>query len=122
MKQLFYAILISLLLTGCPTAFYGNIKNDSGHSVTVQPPRETDNSWAIKAGNTIEVNWYQECITIKDGDTTQYFVGWPVPEEAVSHGLFSSTVNATYKNNELYFNVTEGKQIKIKKVASCDKP
>ena len=121
MKQFLSIILIAFILTGCPATFYGNIKNESGYSVTILRSNKSSNSWVISSGDTMKIKWYQECLTVKDGNTILYFSVWPVPKEAISHGAFSSTLSATYKNNGLYFDLPEGEYLKIKKVDSCKK-
>jgi hypothetical protein len=121
MSRIFYVTLISLLLSGCPATFNGLVKNESTQNIVVVPPFETEFSWVIESGAEEKVNWYQECITIKGPNGIQYFSGWPIPDNVVTSGLFSSSLDAVYKNSELFFKNKEGHLIKISQVAKCEK-
>lgn len=121
MSRVLYVILISLLLSGCPATFYGIVKNESVHKVILVPPFKTELSWVIESGADEKVNWYQECITLKGPNGIQYFSGWPIPDNVVSNGLFSSSLEAVYENRELFFKNKEDQLIKMSEVASCGK-
>ncbi len=112
---------MAMLLSGCPATFHGNLKNESKRGVVVMAPLITENKWLIEAGDIRKVNWYQECITIKDGDIIKHYAGWPIPKNVVSNHTFSSSLNAVYKNNELYFQSTNGELVKIEEIENCDK-
>ncbi|GIU14740.1 hypothetical protein [Shewanella morhuae] len=87
----------------------------------IVPPFETEFSWIIESGTEEKVSWYQECITIKGPEGIQHFSGWPIPDNVVSNGVFSSSLEAVYKNSELFFKNREGQLIKISQVATCTK-
>lgn len=121
MNRIFYIALLSILLSGCPATYYGLVKNESGHTIVVVPPFETEFHWVIEPGSQKKVNWYQECITIKGPNGIQYFVGWPVSDNVVSNGIFSSSLEAVYKSNQLFFKTQKGLLIKLNEVVSCAK-
>jgi hypothetical protein len=121
MNRIFYVVLISIFLSGCPATFNGLVKNESSHEIVVVPPFETEFSWVIESGSQEKVNWYQECITIKAPSGIQYFSGWPIPDNVVSNGIFSSSFEAVYKSNQLLFKTNEDQLIKISQVVSCAK-
>jgi hypothetical protein len=121
MNRIFYIVLISILLSGCPATFNGLVKNESAHEIVVVPPFETEFSWVIESGSEEKVNWYQKCITIKGPSGIQFFSGWPIPVNVVSNGVFSSSLVAVYKNNKLFFKTNEGQLIKINQVVACAK-
>ena len=121
MNRIFYIVLISILLSGCPATFNGIVKNESAQEIVVVPPFETEYRWVIESGSEDKVNWYQECITIKSPSGIQYFSGWPIPDNVVSNGVFSSSLVAVYKSNKLFFKTNEGQLIKINQVAACAK-
>ena len=110
---------MSAFLSGCPVTFNALLKNGSGNEIVFIPPFETDFNWRIESGGSEKVSWYQGCITIEDETGIQYFSGWPIPENVVTNGWFSSILNVTYKDNELYFKTLEGQLIKINKLSSC---
>jgi hypothetical protein len=99
--------------------FYGNLKNESTDNLVVSPPRIPENPWVIKSGERIKVIWYQECIIVNNGARTQYFAGWPIPKNVVETGIFSSSLNAVYKDNTLFFESSAGKLIPVKEVSEC---
>jgi len=119
MNRIIYIVVVSSLLSGCPATFNALLKNGSGNEIVFIPPFESDFNWRIESGGSEKVNWYQGCITIENENEIQYFSGWPIPEDAVTNGWFSSTLNAIYKDNELYFKTLEGQLIKINKLNSC---
>lgn len=121
MNRIFCVVLISILVSGCPATFNGVVKNESAYEIVVVPPFETEFSWVIESGSEDKVNWYQECITIKSQGGIQYFSGWPVPDNVVSNGVFSSSFVAIYKSGKLFFKTNEGRLIKINQVAACAK-
>lgn len=121
MNRVFYVALISILLSGCPATFNGLVKNESNHKIVVVPPFETEFSWVIESGYQEKVSWYQECIIIKGPNGIQYFSGWPIPDDVVSNGIFSSSLEAVYKSNQLFFKTNKGQLIKINEVVSCAK-
>ncbi|MGX5174285.1 hypothetical protein ACUR5C_09720 [Aliikangiella sp. IMCC44653] len=111
---------MSVLLSGCPATFNALLKNSSGNEIIFVPPFETSFNWRIESGGSEKVNWYQGCITIENENGVQYFSGWPIPDNVVTNGWFSSTLNAIYKDNELYFKTLDGQLIKINKLSSCN--
>jgi hypothetical protein len=119
MIRIFYVVLISILLSGCPATFNGLIKNESIHEILVVPPFETEFSWVIEPGSQEKINWYQECIIIKGPGGIQYFSGWPIPDNVVSNGIFSSSFKTVYTSNQLYFITHDGQLIKINQVPTC---
>lgn len=121
MIRILYLILISILLSGCPATFYGHVKNESKQKIVIVPPFETDFHWVIESGGEEKVNWYQECITIQGANGVQYFSGWPIPDNVVTNGIFSSSFEAIYKHGELFFKSSEEQLIKINEVATCGK-
>ncbi len=108
-----------MVLSGCPATFYGLVKNESDREIVVIPPFKTEYSWVIESGSEEKVNWYQECITIKASEGVQYFSGWPIPGNVVMNGIFSSSLEAVYKNGELFFKNKKGQLIEISRVATC---
>ncbi len=121
MNRIFQIVLISILLSGCPATFNGIVKNESIQDIVIIPPFETAYSWVIESGSEDKVNWYQECITIKSHSGIQYFSGWPIPDNVVRNGVFSSSLVAVYKSNKLFFKTNEGQLIKINQVDACTK-
>lgn len=121
MIRIFYVILISTVLAGCPATFNGLIKNELANEIFVIPPFENEYRWVIESGGEEKVNWYQECITIKGPDGVLYFSGWPIPDNVVTNGIFSSSHEVVYRNRELFFKSKEGQLIKIDRVATCTK-
>jgi hypothetical protein len=119
MNRILLIILVSLTLTGCPVSINGLIKNKSENIVIIVPPFKTEFSWIIGPGSEEEVSWYQECITVKSDNEIQYFLAWPIPENVLIPGVFSSTLKAVYKNKELFFENNKGEFIKIPQAASC---
>ena len=119
MNRILFIILISLTLAGCPVSINGLIKNKSESTVIIAPPFKTEFSWVIGPGAEEEVSWYQECITIKSNDEIQYFSAWPIPENTLIPGVFSSTLKAVYKNKELFFENNKGELIKVPQATSC---
>jgi len=108
------------LLSGCPATFNGLLKNESGHKIVVVPPFKTEFSWVIKSGAEEKIRWYQECITIKGPSGIQYFSGWPIPDNVIRRGIFSSSFEVVYKNSELFFKSKEGQLNKITEVNACN--
>lgn len=121
MNRIIYIVLISILLSGCPATFNGLVKNESAHKIVVVSPFDTEFSWVIEPGSEDKVSWYQECITIQRASGVQYFSGWPIPDNVVSNGLFSSSLEAVYENSELFFKDKDGQLLKISEVATCGK-
>ena len=121
MNRIFYVLLIPILLSGCPATFNGFIKNESDKDIVVILPFETELNWPIDSGAEGKISWYQECITIKLASKTQYFSGWPIPDNVVKNGLFSSSLKAVYKDGNLFFVGSNEQLIKVKEVAVCGK-
>lgn len=117
--KLIYIGVLSLLLTACPVTFYGNLKNESSAILVVRPPGVPENPWIIKSGERVKVIWYQECIIVNNGTLTQYYSGWPIPENVVKTGAFSSSLNAVYKDDALFFESLAGKLIPVPEVSEC---
>lgn len=121
MNRIFYLIMVLVLMSGCPATFNGLLKNESDHKIEVVPPSGTEFRWEIESGSREKVRWYQECITINGPNGIQYFTGWPIPDNVVSNGVFSSSFEVVYKSNNLFF-VTKNRQlVPINQVARCAK-
>ncbi|WP_250655475.1 hypothetical protein [Alkalimarinus coralli] len=120
MNRIVPITLISALLSGCPVTFNAMLKNGSSNEIVFIPPFETTFNWRIASGGTEKVNWYQGCITIENENGIQYFSGWPIPNNVVTNGWFSSSLDTIYKDNELFFKTHDGKLIKINELNSCN--
>lgn len=121
MNRAFYIVFSVVLLQACTATFNGFLKNESNDEIIVIPPFKTDYFWRIESGSEDKVNWSQECITIQNGAYVQYFSGWPIPENTVKNGLFSSSLNIVYKDNKLYFKTRSNELIKVTEVPVCGK-
>lgn len=121
MNSAFYIVFFSVFLQGCTATFNGYLKNESDDEISVIPPFETDYYWRIDSGKEDKVNWYQECITIRKDTEIEYYSAWPIPENTVKNGLFSSSLNIVYKDNQLYFKTRSNELIKVTKVQKCSK-
>ncbi|GAA5216199.1 hypothetical protein ACFSJ3_09665 [Corallincola platygyrae] len=111
--------LLALLVTGCPALMYGHLKNSSQSDLVVIPPNVPENPWIIDSGETVRIVWHQECIIIRDGMETKYFLSWPLPENTVTSGVFSSSINAVYSNGSLYIETKDGALVQTKETSSC---
>ena len=90
-----------LLLVGCPATLTGNIKNQSQAEIFSVPSFETTNTWSAKPGEILRENWYQECLTIKAENRFEHYLLHPIPDNVVKTGMFSSSLEAFYKDGEL---------------------
>lgn len=118
MKQLL-VILFANLLLGCAATFNGNVKNDDAQTIIIKPPFDTEFKWTLEPNSEESVRWYQECITVVTPSETLFFSAWPIPKNVVTNGLFSSSLEAIYKNHKLYFVSEDGKYIEIERVSQC---
>ncbi|WP_420590064.1 hypothetical protein [Bacterioplanoides sp.] len=119
MNRLFFIAFASIALQGCPVTFTAYLKNDSNGEINVTPPFETDYLWHIPSGEEGQVNWYQECIIIRKGNNTEYYSGWPIPDNTVNNGVFGSSLSVVYKDDQLYFKTHSNELIKVAKVKKC---
>jgi hypothetical protein len=119
MNRIFCITVLVIFLSGCPATFKGVIKNESDNKIAVLHPIKTEYSWIIDTGSEEKVNWYQQCIILKTVKEIQYFSGWPIPKDVVTNHMFSSSLKAVYKGNELFFKSKSGQLIKIKKLTAC---
>ncbi len=119
MNRAIYIVVFSLLLSGCPAIFYGNLKNESADTLIIRPPGVPENPWIIQSEERVQVIWYQQCIVVSDSARTQYFRGWPIPPNVVKTGVFSSSLNAVFKDHSLFFESLEGILIPVPEVSEC---
>jgi hypothetical protein len=117
--RIFLLIFSSLFLSGCPAMFYGHIQNDSNIGILVVPENNPKNVWSIDSNQNIEVVWYQECIAIQSQGSMQYFQSWPIPDNVVQNGVFSSSLNAIYNDSGLFFVTLKGDLIEVPKIRQC---
>jgi len=99
--------------------FYGHIQNNSNSKILVVPEHNSKNVWSIESNQNIEVIWFQNCIAIHRNDSMQYFQSWPVPDNVVTNGIFSSSLNATYNEQGLFFVTVKGDLIQVPKIKQC---
>lgn len=112
-------LLFASLLQGCAATFNGNVKNDDVQTIIIEPPFETEFKWVLEPNSEKSVRWYQECITIVTAHQKLFFSGWPIPDNVVTNGLFSSSLEVIYKNERLYFVNKDGQHIEIMRVSQC---
>jgi len=117
--RIFLLIFTTLCLSGCPAMFYGHIQNNSNSKILVVPEHNSKNVWSIESNQNIEVIWFQNCIAIQRNDSMQYFQSWPVPDNIVTNGIFSSSLNATYNEQGLFFVTVKGDLIQVPKIKQC---
>ncbi|MCW8880484.1 MAG: hypothetical protein OQK51_25775 [Kangiellaceae bacterium] len=117
--KLTLVLLLSIVLVGCPTAFNANIGNDSEGLIVIVPSFKTDYRVKIEKNETEREKWYQECITVIDGNKKYYFKGWPVPSNVIQTHIFSSSLNVRFKQGQLYYENNEGKLYPVKKLTKC---
>jgi hypothetical protein len=117
--RIFLLIFSTLCLSGCPAMFYGRIQNDSNSKILVVPEHNSKNVWSIESNQNIEVIWFQNCIAIQLNDSMQYFQSWPLPDNVVINGVFSSSLNATYNEQGLFFVTVKGDLIQVPKIKQC---
>ena len=121
MLKLILILLPGMVLTGCTTMFPANIKNESTGHIVVIPPFESEYRVEIGENETERASWYQECITVIDGDKKLFFRGWPVPSNVMQTHIFSTSLNVRYKEGSLYFENREGELYPIKQLSGCGK-
>ena len=117
--RIFLLIFSTLFLSGCPAMFYGHIQNDSSSEIFIVPEHNSKNVWSIESNQKIEVVWFQNCIAIESHDSMQYFQGWPIPDNVVKNGVFSSSLNAIYNEHGLFFVTVKGDLIQVPKIKQC---
>lgn len=98
---------------------YGNLKNGDMSQITVTGLHNSGPPWEIDSGERVEVIWYQSCVMINDGTTTKYFDSWPVPKNTIQPNMFSSSIDATYKNGSLYYETKDGNLLQAQEISSC---
>lgn len=119
MSRTLLILPIAILLVGCPVTFNANLKNESTGPIVFIPPFRHDYRVEIGESETERTRWYQDCITIIDGDRALFFKGWPVPSNVIQTHIFSSSLNVVYKESQLYFENKEGNLYPVKQVSQC---
>ena len=122
MKRRFLLPIIASLTLGCPTAHYAQLLNRSSGTVFSPPSWEADWAKAIAPGKTVEIHWYQPCVTIVDGDQTYYFQSFPFPESASRQGLTGVYLNAEYADGTLVLIDDRGARHELRRLRSCKAP
>ena len=99
--------------------FYGHVKNNSNSEMSVIPTNIPDNPWVIESNQEAEVVWYQDCLTVESNGNTYYYANWPIPENVIVRGIFSSSLNAIYNNSGLFFVTNNGELIPVLQKEQC---
>lgn len=120
MGKLLLLFLTVSALVGCPATFNANVRNESNGHIVVVPPFKSDFKVKIGEAETEKVSWYQECITIIDGNKKLFFKGWPIPSNVIQTHIFSSSLNVRYKEEKLYFENNKGSLYPIKQINKCN--